>query len=901
MEKNYLRYAPQWFSGVITSPRATIAYLPATKEVVCGAGRDVVCWRARTGERTRALKRGDEGDLVGASPLDGPRGEVVSVAAAEDGSIAAACASGLVRVWRGNGDEGAAPQAHDQHRAAVGSLRWCPEAATLVTGGANGDVVLLDVVAERANARLVGHRAAVTDLCCLGDWTAGGAGRKLVVSTSRDGLVKVWDARLAHCMQTITGAGGGVAAGVDWDAASGRVATGAGDRELKLWRVDDEDEAPLAALGAVKRHAMEPCQALRFVAPRVLAALSHGRTLELFRVRSAGDAAKKAKRRARRRREKKGAADDNDAEDDVAAKDELEPLSIITSEHRLRAFCVVSYTASTVALCLSTRTNELELRDAPLLVEPARKGSVGDAAMAAEAAARTLALPGHRSAVRAVAVSDDGAAVASASARAVKVWAADAEVAAPRLLRTLDTAKACLCVAFLPGGRRLVAGLKSGALLDIDAASGDVIEARDTNGDAAHAGAILSLAVSTSALPGGCAVVSCGGDPLVKLWTWAEATGFTHTKTLKVDGEECLAVSFARDARGKRDGFVCVATTDHCVRVLFADTFKFKVSLYGHSLPCLCVGGSGDGKLLATGGADKTLKLWGLEFGDLRRSILAHEDAVTGLCWIRGTHYCITVSKDGACKQWDCDRLDAPFVQLFRRGHTAEVWAVASAGDGSTIYTAGADRALRCWARTAEPVFASEEQDAALDATLDRLGDGLDTEAAARPGALGRIVAAKTSHTAQRGAERIAEALELAQGEAGARAAAAKAGTACPAPSPLMLGMAPQKYVLRRLGDLTSAADLEPALLVLPVDLVAVLLGFLADALAGEGAVDVELCARAAALALRLHAKEVAAHAPLRRPLLRLRDALRARLDAERALFGRNLAACRVVKLRAET
>ena len=133
MEKNYLRYAPQWFAGIITSPRAPVAALPNTKEVVCGAGRDVVCWRVRTGERTRTLRRGDETDLVGASPLDGPRGEVVAVAAAVDGSIAAACASGLVRVWRGDADT---PQAHDHHRAAVQALRWCPFAATLVTGGA---------------------------------------------------------------------------------------------------------------------------------------------------------------------------------------------------------------------------------------------------------------------------------------------------------------------------------------------------------------------------------------------------------------------------------------------------------------------------------------------------------------------------------------------------------------------------------------------------------------------------------------------------------------------------------------------------------------------------------------------------------------------------------------------
>ena len=233
-----------------------------------------------------------------------------------------------------------------------------------------------------------------------------------------------------------------------------------------------------------------------------------------------------------------------------------------------------------------------------------------------------------------MAVSDDGAAVASAASKCVKIWSDDA-----RLLRTLDAAKAVLAVAFLPGGRKLVAGLKSGVLLEVDAASGDTKEARDSDGSVAHAGAVLALAVSATAMDKTC-VVSCGGDPLVKLWTHGD-DGLTHAKTLPIEGEECLAVAFARDARGRKDGFVCVATTDHCVRVLYADTFKFKVSLYGHSLPCLCVGGSSDGKLLATGSSDKTLKLWGLEFGDLRRSILAHDDAVTGLQWLRGTHYCI--------------------------------------------------------------------------------------------------------------------------------------------------------------------------------------------------------------------------------------------------------------------
>jgi WD40 repeat protein len=45
-------------------------------------------------------------------------------------------------------------------------------------------------------------------------------------------------------------------------------------------------------------------------------------------------------------------------------------------------------------------------------------------------------------------------------------------------------------------------------------------------------------------------------------------------------------------------------------------------------LPVLSMDVSDDGTLLATGSADKTVKLWGLDFGDCHRSLLAHSDSV---------------------------------------------------------------------------------------------------------------------------------------------------------------------------------------------------------------------------------------------------------------------------------
>jgi len=79
------------------------------------------------------------------------------------------------------------------------------------------------------------------------------------------------------------------------------------------------------------------------------------------------------------------------------------------------------------------------------------------------------------------------------------------------------------------------------------------------------------------------------------------------------------------------------------------------VSLYGHKLPVLCMDISSDSTLIATGSADRNIKIWGLDFGDCHKSIFAHDNSVTGLSFVSGTHYFFTSGKDGKIKQWDAD------------------------------------------------------------------------------------------------------------------------------------------------------------------------------------------------------------------------------------------------------
>jgi U3 small nucleolar RNA-associated protein 12 len=87
---------------------------------------------------------------------------------------------------------------------------------------------------------------------------------------------------------------------------------------------------------------------------------------------------------------------------------------------------------------------------------------------------------------------------------------------------------------------------------------------------------------------------------------------------------------------------VAIGLLDNTVKVFYDDSLKFFLSLYGHKLPVMCLDVSYDNTILVSGSADKTVKIWGLDFGDCHRSLIAHEDSVTCIRFQPFTHYFFT-------------------------------------------------------------------------------------------------------------------------------------------------------------------------------------------------------------------------------------------------------------------
>ena len=77
--------------------------------------------------------------------------------------------------------------------------------------------------------------------------------------------------------------------------------------------------------------------------------------------------------------------------------------------------------------------------------------------------------------------------------------------------------------------------------------------------------------------------------------------------------------SYSPSTKAGDKTLLAIGLLDNTVKVFYEDSLKFFLSLYGHALPVMAVDISYDNRLLISGSADKTIKIWGLDFGDCHR------------------------------------------------------------------------------------------------------------------------------------------------------------------------------------------------------------------------------------------------------------------------------------------
>jgi WD40 repeat protein len=113
----------------------------------------------------------------------------------------------------------------------------------------------------------------------------------------------------------------------------------------------------------------------------------------------------------------------------------------------------------------------------------------------------------------------------------------------------------------------------------------------------------------------------------------------------------------------------------------------------------LCLAVSHDGKHIAAGGCDRTVRVWEYPSGTLEQAIENHADWVLGVAFAPDNKHLLTCSRDKTAKVWD---LAAKESVLTFPEHQNPVFGIGVKADGKAAFSAGTDKQLRMWNATGE-------------------------------------------------------------------------------------------------------------------------------------------------------------------------------------------------------
>src|SRR5579871_2166748 len=117
-------------------------------------------------------------------------------------------------------------------------------------------------------------------------------------------------------------------------------------------------------------------------------------------------------------------------------------------------------------------------------------------------------------------------------------------------------------------------------------------------------------------------------------------------------------------------------------------------TLRGHTNVIVCADWSPNGRTLATGSSDLTVRLWDVQTGQTLRTLKGHSGEVGSVAFAPNGRTLATGSNDHTVQLWDVQT-----GQTLRtlKGHSGEVGSVAFAPNGRTLATGSNDHTVQLW------------------------------------------------------------------------------------------------------------------------------------------------------------------------------------------------------------